>query len=267
MRVALIQFNATADKPSNIRRALLLVEQAFKSKATFVLLPEIFNWRGDSRHPEKLKVAESIPGESSTPFMALALQYQSHILLGSLLEKSNDPTKMHNTSVLINPAGEITAKYRKIHLFDAKLDNKIVREADCFIAGNKRMVARVDAFTVGLSICYDVRFPDLYNAYAKAGANLLVVPSCFMKATGQAHWETLIKARAIENLAYVLAPNQVGLDGRGMEAFGHSMIVSPWGDVIAKASHDQEEIIMADISIDAVTQARAQLPSLIKVKR
>ena len=263
MHVALIQFNAGADKKANIARASGYVEESLRGGAKFVLLPEIFNWRGDAQGQERMAAAENIPGLSIEPFRGLAKQYRAHILLGSILEKAKDPQKLYNTSVLIDPQGRIAAKYRKIHLFDARLDDKIVRESAAFIAGRKKTMGRVGPFTIGMSICYDLRFADLYRAYAVMGANVLVVPSCFMKATGEAHWEVLLKARAIENLSYVLAPNQVGVDGRGMPAFGKSMVISPWGETIAKASADKEEIITADIDMDAVQQARIRLPSMI----
>ena len=122
----------------------------------------------------------------------------------------------------------------------------------------------VEEFKVGLSICYDLRFPKLYQDYAALGANVLTVPSCFTKITGQAHWEILLRARAIENLCYVLAPNQVGRDARGIESYGHSMVVDPWGNVIAEGSVDKEEIIYADISMQHIIDARAKLPGIIK---
>lgn len=267
MRVALIQFNATADKQENITRAVGFVTKALAKGSKFVLLPEIFHWRGDPRHPEKFHVAEKIPGPSTAPFILLAKKYQANILLGSILEKTTDPKKMYNTSVLINAQGKVAAKYRKIHLFDARLGDKIVREADCFKAGTKKVMAKVEDFSVGMSICYDLRFADLYQHYARQGANVLVVPSCFMKATGQAHWQALLQARAIENLSYVLAPNQVGLDGQGMPAYGHSMIISPWGEIIAQGSLDKEAIITADITLEKIQEARTKLPSLIEEKK
>jgi len=212
-------------------------------------------------------MAEKIPGESLKPLMALAKKYQAHILAGSILEQSATLKKIYNTSALINAQGKIIRKYRKIHLFDARLGDKIMREQDSFIAGRKKVLSSLGEFTVGLSICYDVRFADLYRSYSTSGANVLVVPSCFTKPTGEAHWESLLRARAIENLSYVLAPNQVGVDGRGMPAYGHSMVVAPWGEVLARGDGKSEEIIYADITMDAVQAARAKLPSIIPTRR
>ena len=264
MRTALIQFNATADKQANVIRAVSLVEGALRKGAQFVLLPEIFHWRGDPRNLGRYHAAEKLPGPTAAVFTILAKQYCAHILLGSMLEKVGGRQKLYNTSMLIGTQGNVVTKYRKIHLFDARLGDNIVKESDAFLAGRKKAIGRVGPFTVGLSICYDLRFPDMYRAYALQGANVLTVPSCFMKETGQAHWETLLRARAIENLSYVLAPNQVGKDARGMPAYGHSMVISPWGEVIACGSSDKEEIIMADISVDAVQKARAKLPSIMQ---
>ncbi len=264
MRVALIQFNASADKNSNVKRACGLAERALSQGAQFVALPEMFHWRGQAAG--RLAAAENIPGPSTDPFLVLARQYRAHILLGSVLEKSSDPHKAHNTSVLIGPKGTVEAKYRKIHLFEACLGDKIVHEADAYVPGRTTVVHRVEGFRLGLSICYDLRFGDLYRKLADKGANVLAVPSCFMQETGKAHWEVLLRARAIETLSYVLAPNQVGKDARGMPAFGHSMIVSPWGEVLARGSGGREEIVTTKITMDVIRQAREKLPSIIRGK-
>jgi predicted amidohydrolase len=179
-----------------------------------------------------------------------------------MLEKAPSP-QAYNTSVFIGPRGEIASKYRKIHLFDARIGDKIVREADCFRAGHRPAAVNVGEFKAGLSICYDLRFPGLYQDYARKGAQLLTVPSCFTKRTGEAHWEALLRARAIENLSYVLAPNQIGTDARGMQAYGHSMIISPWGEIIARGSGTNEEIVLGEISMDEVLKARSILPGIV----
>lgn len=265
MRVALIQLNATADKDSNLAKAQEAILRAVKGKAKFILLPEVFNWRGDARKQREFNAAENIPGPTTRALMALAKEHGVFILAGSVLEKVKQSNKAYNTSVLIDGLGRIIAKYRKIHLFDARLGDKIVCEADCFMPGRKKTVARVNDFNIGMSICYDLRFADLYKTLVLNGANVLVVPSCFTKITGQAHWESLLRARAIENLSYVLAPNLVGADARGMVAYGNSMVVSPWGEIIARASGDKEEIVFADIDVQEVQKARARLPGLIRL--
>ena len=263
MKVALIQFNATADKSDNIRRAINFVKRAITNQAQWILLPEIFNFRGDTSNKEVLSQArEQIPGYTTQTFLDLACQRKVDILLGSIYEEALGD-KAYNTSVAINGSSGKIEKYQKIHLFDAILSDKIIRESEQIAHGRETCIISVGEFKAGLSVCYDLRFPDLYQQYARAGATVLTVPSCFTKQTGQTHWETLLRARAIENLCYVLAPNQVGSDARNIESYGHSMIIDPWGNIVAEGSEDKEEIIFAEISIQQVKDARAKLPGII----
>ena len=164
--------------------------------------------------------------------------------------------------LLIDPRGQIVARYRKRHLFTARVQTVAVDEAARFLPGRRRVTARVDDLRVGMSICFDLRFPELYQWYARQGCGVLTVPSSFTKHTGQAHWEPLLRARAIENFCYVLAPNQIGRDGQGVRSFGHSLVVSPWGEVLARASADQEEVVLADISPQAIDCARGRFPGI-----
>lgn len=262
MKVAVIQLNSTADKNDNIRRASFFVKEAIKRQAQFILLPEIFNFRGVCS--KKHLIAEEIPGESSTPFIQIAKQHKVFILLGSVYERIKNSLKVYNTSVLIGPSGKILKKYRKIHLFQARINQRVIDETQSFVPGKTPVLTKIKSFKVGLSICYDLRFPEIYRRYSKEGAGVLVVPSCFTQKTGQAHWHTLLKARAIENSCFVLAPNQCGQDHQGMFAFGHSLIINPWGDILAQASADQEEIINADISLEEIKRVRQILPGLKK---
>lgn len=272
MKVALLQFCAGADKAANLSKALTLSQEAIEKGAQFILLPEVFNFRGDTSNKELfLKAAERVPGPSTDAFSPLAKKYDVCFLLGSILEKAPN-AHVYNTSVFMGPHGKRIAKYRKIHLFDARIGDKTVVEADCFRAGTRPVTVTIPAdrrgrgeFRMGLSICYDLRFPGLYQNYARKGVEILTVPSCFTKETGEAHWETLLRARAIENLSYVLAPNQVGSDARGMQAYGHSMIISPWGEVIARGSGAGQEIIFGDINMDEIRKARQILPGIIKM--
>jgi predicted amidohydrolase len=264
MKVALLQLCASDDKAKNIAQAHAMCKEALAQKASFVLLPEVFNFRGDLREGQVLaRASENIPGPSTKAFAALAQEHKASILLGSIIEKTVS-NRAYNTSVLISPLGKVAAKYRKIHLFDARLGDKIVREAECFISGRAGKRVKLGEFRAGLSICYDLRFPKMYQQYAAQGVEILTLPSCFTKKTGEAHWETLLRARAIENLSYVLAPNQVGTDARGMEAYGHSMIISPWGKIIARGSGEAQEIIYGDIDMEEVRKARQILPGIIK---
>ena len=264
MKVALVQFNAGPDKSDNVVRAVDFVRRAIDRGARFVLLPEIYPFRGDTRDKKRVAaVSESVPGPSIEPLMKMARAAKVCILAGSVFEKA-PAGKAYNTSVLIDAKGKITAKYRKIHLFDARLGDKIIRESDRLAAGRLTAKARAGKFTVGLSVCYDLRFPDLYAAYGNAGVDAVAVPSCFTQKTGQAHWEVLLRARAIENLCYVLAPNQVGKDARGVAAYGNSMVVDPWGKVIARGSGNKEEIVYAELKAEEIRKARAILPGIIK---
>lgn len=263
MKTALIQFNAGSDQKENVSHAADLVEQAALMKAELVLLPEVFSFRGNMLDAAVLAEAlEDIPGKTTGVFQDIARRHGVTIVLGSLIERSAG--KPYNTSIVISAQGQITARYRKIHLFDAVIDGKIIREKDLFGAGQEEALFTAGEFSVGLSICYDLRFPDLYRQYANKKAHVLSVPSCFTRTTGEAHWEVLLRARAIENLSYVLAPNQVGRDARGVLAHGHSMVIDPWGVVVAQASGDKEEIIVAELSMETIKKARAKLPGIVK---
>ncbi len=248
MKTAVIQLNATSHKEKNIQKALALVDKAIVRGAKFILLPEAFHFRGKADLREGFRaIAERIPGMSTTPLMDTARKHKVAILAGSICEKIPGEHKTYNTSVLIDPSGRITARYRKMHLFDATIGATKIKESRFFRGGRRKATAKVGPWHIGLSICYDLRFPELYQAYAQGGAEILCVPSAFTKVTGQAHWETLLRSRAIENLCYVLAPNQTGKDGRGITGYGNSMIVDPWGKVLARASDDKEEIIYAQL--------------------
>lgn len=255
--MAVVQFNATDQKEDNIRRAIKFVINAANKGAKFVLLPEVFVYRGRNVHSDK--VAERVPGPITRLFADIAQKHKVHILIGSLYEISKDAKRPFNTSVLIDSDGKIQAKYRKIHLFEAKVNRKHVREASQFSAGKKSVLTEVGSFRVGLSICFDLRFGWLYNKYRVEGADILVVPSAFTEETGKAHWMALLRARAIENFCYVLAPNQIGQDHRGISYFGHSAIISPWGEVIQEASGYKEQIIYGTLEGKLLQQIRKRI--------
>ena len=265
MKVAVIQMSSGSKKTENIAKAVSLVAQAIKNGGQFILLPEVFNYRGLIKTPDDLRsIKEKIPGGSTQPFIDLAKRHGVAILAGSIYEEIKNSEKVYNTSVFINNAGEIKAAYRKMHLFDALVGKIPVKESPIFDAGHQPAAVVVENFLVGLSVCYDLRFAELYQRYAKDGAQVFTVPSAFTRITGQAHWEVLLRARAIENLCYVLAPNQIGLDGRGVESYGRSMIIDPWGEILSVASADREEIIYADIDINVVLEKRKILPGIYK---
>jgi len=269
LKVALIQLNSGGNKKKNLDRALRLTYEAARKNAEWILLPEVFNYRGRA-HPKNgyRSIAEPIPGPSTIPLMILARAHRVFILMGSLYEKTQGK-KSYNTSILINDKGNIVAKYRKINLFRARLPRRqaglsgnAIDESKNLLAGKSPRIAAVKNFKVGLSICYDLRFPELYRRYKKAGADILCVPSSFTKPTGEAHWKALLRARAIENLAYVLAPAQFGKTPSGVVTYGHSMVVDPWGRVLKEASGNREEIIYATIEKSVLAEQRKKLPGV-----
>ena len=257
--VAIVQLNATDDVAANIATAVALADEAAAGGARLVALPESLHYRGaDDGYPLS---ARPIPGPHTEPFAAVARRRGAWILVGSTAERSEDPQRPYNTSALIAPDGSIAALYRKIHLFDIAIDDGPVDTESARVSPGDRVVtADVDGLTFGLSICYDLRFPELYRALALAGAQVLTVPSNFTERTGRDHWEVLLRARAIENGAYVLAPAQIG-GPPGLPAYGHAMVVDPWGTVVAQAA-DAVGIVRADIETDRVAAVRRQIPVL-----
>ncbi len=257
--VALVQLDATDDVASNIRCAVELADEAAAGGARLVALPEYLQYRGpDDGYRAS---ARPIPGDHTDAFAEVARRRDAWILAGSLAESSDDPARPYNTSVLIRPDGTIAAVYRKIHLFDVAVDaGPVDQESARVSAGDQAIVTNVDDVPVGLSICYDVRFPELYRTLALAGAQVLTVPANFTERTGRDHWEVLLRARAIENGAYVLAPSQIG-GPPGQPAYGRSMVIDPWGTIIAQAP-DTVAIVRADLDLDRVAAVRRQIPVL-----
>jgi deaminated glutathione amidase len=257
--VALVQLDATDDVARNIQCAADLADEAAAGGARLVALPEYLQFRGPD---EGFRAsARPIPGEHTAPFVEVARTRDAWILIGSLAETSDDPARPHNTSVLIRPDGTVAAVYRKIHLFDVAVDaGPVDTESARVSAGERTVVTDVDGVSIGLSICYDLRFPELYRALALAGAEVLTVPANFTERTGRDHWEVLLRARAIENAAYVIAPSQIG-GPPGQPAFGRSMVIDPWGTVVAQAP-DTVAIVRAELDLDRVTAVRRQIPVL-----
>ncbi len=258
---AAIQMTSGENKEANLKQAKKLIEVAVKQKAHFIALPEVFNYRGNMN--EAAKMAETIPGPSTDFISALAKKHKVWILIGSILEAIRAGRDLpFNTSVLISPKGEIVAKYRKIHLFDIKLKGQEILESSRNQAGKETKIVKVENIKVGLSICYDLRFPELYRYYSQNGVKIICIPSSFTKPTGEAHWHTLIKARAVENLSYVIAPNQAGTGTSGIKTYGHSLIVDPWGKILAEGPPNKEAVITAEIDLDYLENIRKNLPAL-----
>jgi len=260
LTVALVQLDAGEDVGANIERAEQLARQAATAGAGLICLPEMYHFRSTGQ-PRRLP-GETIPGPSTRPLQAVAREFGVAVLCGSVCEAIPGERRVHNTSVLLGPDGREVARYRKIHLFDVEVDGKVIRESDWYVAGEAVAVARVLGRRVGLSVCYDLRFPELYRRHAREGAEILTVPASFTATTGAAHWESLLRARAIENQAFVLAPDQVGLGSGGVPTYGNSLIVDPWGEVLARGSGDGEEVVKATLDFGRLAEVRRRLPSL-----
>ncbi len=259
LAVALVQLDAGGDVERNLGTAVALADEAAAGGARLVALPEYLQYRGaDDGYRAS---ARPIPGPHTDPFAEVARRHGAWILVGSTAELSTDPLRPWNTSTLIAPDGSIVATYRKIHLFDVAVDSGPAdTESARVTPGDRLVTASVDGATLGLTICYDLRFPELYRALALAGAEILTVPANFTERTGRDHWEVLLRARAIENGAYVLAPSQIG-GPPGSPAYGRSLIIDPWGTVIAQAP-DRVGIIRAELDLDRVAVVRRQVPVL-----
>ena len=257
--VALVQLDAGPDPETNVRRAAELADRAATDGARLVALPEYLQFRGPDDGFRAS--ARPVPGPFTDPFADVARRHGTWVLVGSVAEASGDPDRPFNTSVLIGPDGEIAARYRKVHLFDVAVEaGPVDTESARVTAGDELVTAEVEGVRLGLSICYDLRFPELYRGLALAGAQVLTVPANFTERTGRDHWEVLLRARAIENAAYVLAPSQIG-GPPGQPAYGRSMVIDPWGTVVAQAP-DRVAIVHAELDLDRVDAIRQQIPAL-----
>jgi predicted amidohydrolase len=258
---AALQMTSTDDVGRNLATAERLVAQAAERGAAFVGLPENFAFlRSEgSAVPEP----QALDGPWVSRMAALAQRLRLTLLLGSLPEAIPGERKVHNTSVLIGPDGAVLACYRKIHLFDIDLPGmEHLKESKAIAPGDAFVVADAPFGRVGLSICYDLRFPELYRRLVREGARVLAVPSAFTERTGRAHWELLLRARAVENLAFVFAPAQVGEHGKGRSSWGHAMIVGPWGDVLAEVREPADGLAIAELDFDRQDNIRRELPAL-----
>ena len=260
MRVVTCQTNSLGDKAANIKTALELLDRAAAQGADLAVLPEYVDYMGDDAGA--LAAAEAIPGPTTDVFAAKAREHSMNVIVGSMRGKVEGDTRCANTSVLINRQGELTSHYRKLHLYDVDLPGRVYyKESDTVACGNEVVTGEVDGVKIGMSICYDVRFPELFRIQALAGARILVVPAAFTLFTGRDHWELLLRARAVENQCYVIAAGQVGNYLPGKACNGRSMIIDPWGTVMACAS-DKVGTAVADLDFDYQDKIRAELPAL-----
>jgi len=257
LRAAAVQLNSNSDKARNLETAERLVRAAAADGAQLVALPEKWNLLAGGE--ELVAGSEPLDGPSLTAARGWARELGIALLAGSISEQGED--KAFNTSVLVGSDGDDIAIYRKIHMFDVDAGGVAYRESEHEAPGTEIVTAPLGEVVLGLSVCYDLRFPELYRILAVRGARILAVPSAFTRATGRDHWEVLLRARAIENQAFVLAPNQVGEAPPHFSSFGHSAIVDPWGEVLAIAP-DGECFVAAELDLTAQDRVRESLPSL-----
>lgn len=271
LNVALLQLNVGDDPEANLAVTLPMIREASAKGACFVLTPEVTNILSPSRAWQ----AEVLKTESEDQTLA-ALRAEAKaagiwLLIGSLALRGDDPVddRFVNRSFLIDPKGEISARYDKLHMFDVTIsENETYRESASYRPGDRAVLANVAGQPLGMTICYDLRFPHLYRQLAQAGAHILTVPSAFSTTTGKAHWQVLLRARAIETGCFVLAPAQCGThpaphspDRRPRQSYGHSLAVGPWGEVLADGGSDTG-VIMVTLDLKAVNEARSRIPSL-----
>jgi predicted amidohydrolase len=263
IKVALIQCRSPAAQQAAIDHVTPLIKKSHEAGAKWVFLPEACNLM-EQRPLQKQALVKSMSEDSFvTAMRQLAKSLSINLGLGSVIVKSDQAGLSANRSLMINHNGEIIASYDKIHLFDVDTtDGKSYRESQTIKPGAHAMITEIDTVKLGLSICYDVRFAALYRYLAQNDAHIIMVPAAFTVPTGKAHWEVLLRARAIETGAFVLAAAQGGLHEDARVTYGHSMIVNPWGEVIARLDHDEPGVLVADLQLDEVMKARHLIPQL-----
>lgn len=261
MRVAALQMCSTPDPEANLRTADALVRRAAADGARLVLLPE--KWTAYGRAEDIAAGAQPLDGPAVTWARATAAELAIDLVAGSFAESMPGQERTANTSVHVGPDGDVKATYRKLHLFDVTIDGKHYEESAREQPGEEMVLSRTaEGVGLGLSVCYDLRFPELYRALAVAGARILLVPAAFTWATTLQHWEVLLRARAIEEQCFVIAANQHSEAVPGLRTGGHSMVVDPWGVVLARAPADTDAVVLADLDLGRLEHVRATLPSL-----
>ena len=259
MRAGAIQLNSTEDVERNLETADRLVREAASRGCELVVLPE--KWTVLGTDEQMSAAAQPLDGPAIAWARAAARELGIELVAGSIVERVSGREKSANTSVHVGPDGEIKATYRKIHMFDVEVDGVLYAESETEESGDEIVVSELGGVPLGMSICYDLRFPELYRILAVRGAQIVAIPSAFTLATTRDHWEVLVRARAIENQCFVVAPNQIGAHPPGHRSGGRSLIVDPWGLVLALAP-DRESVAVADLDFDMLRAVRRRLPSL-----
>jgi deaminated glutathione amidase len=260
VRVAAVQLNSTADPSANLASAERLTRAAAADGAKLIVLPE--KWTAIGSDEQQAAAAQTLDGEALAWARQIARELQVDLVAGSVLERLEGHDKLANTSVHVDPSGELRAVYRKLHMFDVEVGGRSYRESDIEEPGDEIVTSELDGGVgLGLTICYDLRFPELYRILAVRGARVIAVPAAFTLTTTRDHWEVLLRARAIENQAFVVAANQVGAHPGGHRSGGRSMIIDPWGLILAQAP-DRETYVVAELDLERQLEIRAELPSL-----
>ena len=263
LRAACIQMRSTTKVAPNIDAASELIRAAAGQGAEFIATPEMTNLLDIRPGQARPKITWEADDACLQALSELARSLQVTLLIGSIAVALPDDERFANRSILIGPDGVVLARYDKIHMFDVEVgDGQSYRESKAYRAGRELVLATTPLARIGLTICYDVRFPHLYRALGQAGADLITVPAAFTRVTGEAHWHVLIRARAIETGCFLLAPAQGGQHDDGRKTYGHSLIVSPWGEILAEANDDEPGFIVADLDLEEVAKARARIPAL-----
>lgn len=263
LTAACIQMRSGTEPAANLAAASGMIREAAGQGASFIATPEMTNLLDIRPGMARPKVRLEAEDESLPAFRALAAELSVTLLIGSLAIALEEDERFANRSFLIGPDGGLIARYDKIHMFDVEVgDGQTYRESRAYRPGEEAVLATAPFGKLGLTICYDLRFPHLYRRLAQAGADILTIPAAFTRVTGEAHWDVLIRARAIETGCFVIAPAQGGTHEDGRETFGHSMIVSPWGDVIAEMPGNEPGVLLADLDLEDVAAARRRIPSL-----
>ncbi|MAM63452.1 carbon-nitrogen hydrolase family protein [Maritimibacter sp. UBA3975] len=263
MRAGLVQICAGDDPQKNLPLTLARVAEAVDGGAELVLTPEVTNCVSTSRKRQSEVLTREEDDVTLNGLRKAAQTHEVWILIGSLALKTDDPDgRFANRSFLIAPSGEVTARYDKIHMFDVDVsETESYRESAGYRPGTRAVLGHTDHTTLGMTICYDLRFPNLYHALAKEGAEVLTVPSAFSPGTGPAHWETLLRARAIETGCFVLAPAQTGQNTDRRATYGHSLAVAPWGEVLVDAG-EEPCVTLVDLDLSLVEKSRQRIPSV-----
>jgi predicted amidohydrolase len=259
VRVAAVQLTATADTAANLSNAGALIDAAAARGAELIVLPELFSCTGT--RSELIAGAEPLDGPTLRWAADQARAHGCWLVAGSIPERRGGD-RVANTSCLVSPTGEVAATYRKVHLFDNDVPGAAFRESATFEAGDELVVCDAPPLSIGMATCYDLRFPEQFRALALRGARLVVVPAAFTATTGPPHWEVLLRARAIEDQVFIVAADQVGDSSPSLHWHGHSMIVDPWGRILAEAATSEPGVIIADLDIAEQDRIRAALPSL-----